>query len=330
LVVALVLLPTAAFFVVKMPRVQKWLVDEATKVLSTKLGTEVSVGEVRFRPFNRFVFGDVYVQGVAGDTLMFAEAMSASLRYLSFVERHVDVGTLRLEGAQLNHMLQKYLPPDKITTKVPDDKKEINGENTMLIEIGRIEDLDVKAGLSHVGNNLTAYLQILRQFCNEFDTYNNDIKKFWKEENWREYTIRLHAMKGVFASIGVDSISKWAYRLEAASRNGEYTVCRNETEPICYSMYGFKEKLLATSLMKVEKKEKKPITKEDLLAKLEALKEVCSHGDTNKADGIAEELSVAKYSTAVDALIEELDNMLMSLDYDIAIGKIEEIQQAVI
>jgi hypothetical protein len=97
----LFLLPTAAVFTVRHPKVQKYLVDEATKMLSGKLKTKVSVGAVRFRLFNRLVLHDVYVQGLSGDTLIFANRVMGSLTRLSPSDRHVEVGTLRLTDARL-------------------------------------------------------------------------------------------------------------------------------------------------------------------------------------------------------------------------------------
>jgi signal transduction histidine kinase/FixJ family two-component response regulator len=231
-----------------------------------------------------------------------------------------------IEAVQLNAMLLKYLPNEKVLISKPGD--EVAGpENALLDELTRIEELDVNAGLSHVGNNKSAYIQILRQFCAEFDSYIVDIKRFWAEENWKEYSIRLHAMKGVFANIGVESISKWAYKLEYASKHGDFALCRNETEAICEVMYTFREELIKTSLMdKGEQKEKQSISAETLLEKLNAVMEACKQGRTDAADKLGEELSEATFSEAVDPLIAELCDLLMSLDYGVAMDKVNEIK----
>jgi signal transduction histidine kinase/CheY-like chemotaxis protein len=232
-----------------------------------------------------------------------------------------------IEGAQLNAMLLKHLPPEKISVSKPGEE-EAGPEQTLLEELGGIGDLDVKAGLSHIGDNKTAYIQILRQFCAEFDGYIADIQQFWAEENWGEYSIRLHAMKGVFANIGVESISKWAYTLEYASKHGDTDLCRKETEAICEAMNAFREKLLKTSLMNEgERKEKQAISVEALAEKLDAVIEACKRGNTDAADKLGEELSVAAFSEAVDPLIAELCELISFLDYDVAINKAKEIAE---
>ncbi|MDR0415049.1 MAG: translocation/assembly module TamB [Prevotellaceae bacterium] len=101
-VLLLFLLPTAAFFTVQHPKVQKFLVDEATRMLSGKMNAEVSVGSVRFRLFNRLVLNDVYVQDTKGDTLIFVNRLAGSLTRLNFSGRYVEIGALHLANAQLN------------------------------------------------------------------------------------------------------------------------------------------------------------------------------------------------------------------------------------
>ncbi|MDR1417477.1 MAG: translocation/assembly module TamB [Prevotellaceae bacterium] len=96
------MLPTAAFFVVQHPKVQKMLVDESVKMLSSKLKGKVSVGSVRFRLFNRLVLNDVYIQDTKGDTLIFVSRLSGSLTRLHLSSRHVEIGTLRLTDARLS------------------------------------------------------------------------------------------------------------------------------------------------------------------------------------------------------------------------------------
>jgi signal transduction histidine kinase/FixJ family two-component response regulator/HPt (histidine-containing phosphotransfer) domain-containing protein len=234
-----------------------------------------------------------------------------------------------IEGVQLNAMLLKYLPSEKITVSGPGEEKD-SPENALLNELRDVEGLDVNAGLSHVGNNKTAYVQILRQFCVEFDSYITDIKRFWAGENWGEYGIRLHAMKGVFANIGVETISKWAYKLEYAAKNGDFALCKNETEAICEVMYEFKEKLLKTSLAdKEEQPEKQSISKETLLEKLNAVIEASKRGRTDAADELCDELSVSTFNEEIDPLITELCDLLMSLDYDLAINKATEIVEKI-
>jgi signal transduction histidine kinase/DNA-binding NarL/FixJ family response regulator/HPt (histidine-containing phosphotransfer) domain-containing protein len=242
-----------------------------------------------------------------------------------------------IDGGQLNLMLVKWLPKEKITMdKTRDQTKALAGGNgeqvqdnpadAVLEELRHIEGFDIAAGVSHLGGNKAAYIRILRQFCAEFDGYIAEIKKFRAAENWDEYRIRLHAMKGVFANIGVASISKWAYKLETAAKDGNAAVCHAETEAICEAMYEFREKLEKTSLIKREDaRGTRKIAAGALKDMLDAVKDAGARGDVTAADELVEELGGVTYSEAVDAMLGELRDMLTALDYGEAVQKAMEI-----
>jgi signal transduction histidine kinase/CheY-like chemotaxis protein/HPt (histidine-containing phosphotransfer) domain-containing protein len=236
-----------------------------------------------------------------------------------------------IDAENLNTMLVKWLPPDKVTMAKWGKPGEWGTKYDALFkEIKRLEVLDVIAGLSHVGNNEAAYVQILRQFCAEFDGYVRDIKRFFAEENWTEYTIRLHAIKGVFANMGAEAVSKWAYQLEYASRNGDYAKCLEETESFIGKMIEFKEKLLTTSLIdKDQKQEKRRVESEELLKTLESIREACGKGLSDEADALSETLKGMSYSETADTIIDEICDLIASLDYDLVAEKAASLEEAV-
>jgi HPt (histidine-containing phosphotransfer) domain-containing protein len=242
----------------------------------------------------------------------------------------------------LNAMLHKWLPPDKIIFAVEEvkvhpysDLSQVEGTGagdrsaSLLRELAEVEGLDTKVGLSHVGDNILAYIGILRQFCVEFDGYIEEIRRYLATEDWKNYSIKLHAMKGVLATIGMDTLSKWAYKLELASKGEGIETCKQETEAICEAMYGFKEKLRSTGLMdKGEPVEKTLVEGALLKERLEAMKDACQKGDSDRGDVIAEELARMSFNEETDKAIGEICLLAESLDYEEVIQKIEELQAA--
>ena len=170
-----------------------------------------------------------------------------------------------IDADELNLVLSRWLPATKIADMVydydvepppPKEKtaspvSQQDDEERLLEILAEKPDLNVKAGLAHVGKKKDIYLGILRQFCDEYDSYIREITRFTAEENWRDYSIRLHALKSVFMNIGNENLSAWARKLELASSEHDHETCKKETEPFCYAMYLFKEKLLQTPLLKV-------------------------------------------------------------------------------
>jgi CheY-like chemotaxis protein len=241
-----------------------------------------------------------------------------------FISKPIDAETL-------NAALLRWLPPEKVTMRRQGKSGEWGTEYDALFkELKRLEFLNLTAGLSHVGNNETAYIKILRQFCAEFDGYVRDIERFFGEENWAEYTIRIHAIKGVFANMGAGALSRRAGALEYAARNGDYAKCLEETESFIGGMIELREKLLTTSLIDGGgKKEKRRTEAAELLRALEAAREACGQGMADEADALAETLRGMSYSKTVDAAVEELCGLVDSLDYGLAVEKAAAIKKTV-
>ncbi|MDR0562775.1 MAG: response regulator [Spirochaetaceae bacterium] len=236
-----------------------------------------------------------------------------------------------IEADKLNLMLVRWLPPEKIAkinTQTPQTGK--TGEyDSILQELEQIEGLDTAAALSHMANQKAVYVKILRQFCHECDPYLDEIRRFLTEENWKEYAIRVHGIKGVLANIGMEGLSKKAYTLEYAAKNGDYDACRAGTDSFCEAMTGFKADVLKTSLMdKPEPSEKTQGDKSFLREKLKALEEACAKGLSDSADAAAAELGAMQFSPNADASISKIIELIESLDYDMAAEEIRRLQES--
>ncbi|MDR2632305.1 MAG: response regulator [Treponema sp.] len=231
-----------------------------------------------------------------------------------------------IDASQLNQMLARWLPKEKLSSVVQEcpQAAAVDEQFTALAnELSQLGLMDITVGLSHVGNDHGTYAKLLRQFCVELDTYVKEIRAFLSEENWKEYSIRLHAMKGVFANMGVDTLSTWAYTLEYASKNGNYAKCIEETAAICEEMLQFREKLRNTSLMDTaEARVKEPVDERTLRETLDALAGACRIGDSSRADTLAQELAGFTFNGEVDERLEAICGLVASLDYDVVLEQI--------
>jgi HPt (histidine-containing phosphotransfer) domain-containing protein len=231
-----------------------------------------------------------------------------------------------IEAEELNRILLTWLPEDSVMMMNPAKAGEGGTPRGDLLKtLEHIEGMDLGAGLSHVGGNEAAFLQMLRQFCAEFDGYTAAIYQFLEEENWREYAIRLHAMKGVFANIGADEISKWAYQLEYAAKNDDYAKCKDETAPLIEKMSAFKEKLRAAVLEEEATIEKRAAAPAELAETLEKICAACRQGLSAEADALGEALEKMSINAETDFLTGEIRKRIASLDYVEVIARAEEI-----
>jgi HPt (histidine-containing phosphotransfer) domain-containing protein len=196
-------------------------------------------------------------------------------------------------------------------------------EPALLAELSKIEGLDINAGLGHLGDSAAAYFDILRRFCAEYDRCELEVKLSLEREDWKNYTIRVHAMKGVFGTIGVDSLFQWARKLELASRAGDYDPCRRETADLCGAMRAFRESLAGTSLIgETEAVPKIPAASGEARKKLSLLRDACARGDSDEADELAAGLAgMGLGNEDADRSLDEICANARNLDYDLAVEK---------
>lgn len=98
----LVALPMVAWLAIQDSRIQTHLVLKATDLLEEKFNTTVRIGKIDFRPFNRILLLDVYVEDLRGDTLLFTREVSASLKRFSLSNKVIVFGQANAKEAQFN------------------------------------------------------------------------------------------------------------------------------------------------------------------------------------------------------------------------------------
>ena len=108
-----------------------------------------------------------------------------------------------IEGMELEKMLMKYLPQDKISlSKASDEKPYIN----------------TKLGLQYCMNSMEFYKEMLEMYCDEYEERAAKLTEALKAEDWEIYTVTVHALKSTSLNIGGEQISKAAKELEAAGK----------------------------------------------------------------------------------------------------------------
>jgi CheY-like chemotaxis protein/anti-sigma regulatory factor (Ser/Thr protein kinase) len=235
-----------------------------------------------------------------------------------------------IESAQLNRVLGNYLPPDKVIIEktVPEDASA-GGVLSIVEELSAVHGLDARAGLSHVGGNREGYVRALRQFNDNAASYRAGLAAMREAEDWRNYTVRAHALKGVLASFGAGDLAARAARLEQAARNGEYEVCAEETADFLEHLETFCAALAGTSLMKREDEaERREAAPEEFAELLGRLREACAGGmaeDAEKAAAALKKMKTAGETKVLREDIEEIRGLAASYDFELALEKIDVI-----
>ena len=241
-----------------------------------------------------------------------------------------DVISKPIEEARLNFILMRWLPEEKIDffndeTGHTETETETEGLDNIYYRLSKIDDLDVAFGLFHVGGNKTVYVSVLRQFCSELNGYLDDIQRFMREQDIKGYVVKMHAVKGMLANIGLGKMSEWAFRLECYNGNMDDEKVISETESFGRFVSRVRDTLAETGIMQKASLAVKLEASEDALKqRLNDLTLACQQGDSDKVDELSAWLTIHTLNDTVDASLAELCELLASFDYDIAIHKIEK------
>lgn len=133
-----------------------------------------------------------------------------------------------VSGKDLEQALQKYLPPEKILAveenqteeKISDENKiveeKISYENKSVEEKISAENIDVALGMSYCGDMEEMYREFVKMFCDRKAEVTENLNDCFKNENWKDYTTKIHALKSSALSVGGKILSDQAKELEMA------------------------------------------------------------------------------------------------------------------
>ena len=84
-------------------------------------------------------------------------------------------------------------------------------------ELRTVEELDVEQGILYC-NGEEGYLEILRAYCEDWESNGTYIKDLFEKKDWKNYTVAVHGLKSSLFSIGVNRIAELAKQLEFAGK----------------------------------------------------------------------------------------------------------------
>jgi hypothetical protein len=101
MVLVLLSIPTAIWFIIQNNQVQTWLVTKATQIIEEKIETKVTIEKVDYRPFNRLLLRNVFIADLKQDTLFAAETVSVNLMWFSSKKKIINLNRVTAESAQI-------------------------------------------------------------------------------------------------------------------------------------------------------------------------------------------------------------------------------------
>ncbi len=153
--------------------------------------------------------------------------------------------------------------------------------------------LDTSSGLTNCGS-LDDYLETMKLFAEAYTENRKAIENFYNAEDWKNYTIRVHALKSSARIIGANELSNQAAALEAAGNAEDAATIQRDT-PHLFDLYAQCIDVLRPVAPAKTASDpdgaKELLTPEELADVYEALKEVAAIFDYDSAQFVLEDIA---------------------------------------
>jgi signal transduction histidine kinase/HPt (histidine-containing phosphotransfer) domain-containing protein len=244
-----------------------------------------------------------------------------------------------IEAQSLNDILAQWLPPEKFTLEINQDglpipREEVEENDGWMArlygKLRAIDGLDVDNGLSHIAGSHEGYRLMLRQFCNSLDQSILLIREYADKDDWDNFRIRAHGLKGVMRAMGNAALGDAAALLEEAGKEKNKKVCREHLEPFCQSLDVFRDQLAGAGVLEdpprpARNTDEDPV---DISSALTALRAACIAGRVAEIDSAAEAVFPFLQDAAAGSEIRSALDLIEGFDYAEAAAKIDGLLSA--
>ena len=238
-------------------------------------------------------------------------------------EQYIEAGfddylTKPIDSGKLEETLLAYLPKEKIQAA---DDTEADNTGAQEIEIPEIlaplrgqDWIDLPRGIKNSGSP-EAYLPLLKIFYVSLDETPDEIEGYYREENWKDYTIKVHALKSSARLIGATTFGEEAQLLENAGKAGDIDYIRAHHEAFMAKYRSF-----ATPLSKVftekETDEGKPEADTKLMEWLfKEIRSAAEKMDDDRLEELVAEIGAYRIPKAHKELYGKLKAAAARFDY---------------
>ena len=224
--------------------------------------------------------------------------------------------------------LKKWLPSEKIVpiegdssapkTEQHSASDEPHGVNAAM----EVEELNVESALSLLGSENLFWI-VLEEYYGSIEKKAELILEHKAAEQWRNYTVEVHALKSSSRQVGADEIADLAAELEKAGNDGNIALINEKTDDLI-KMYRELHKALGKYFANTSEDEKQTAEFADIVSKLNQMHEALDNFDTLQIDEVIEEMSKFKYSGTNADLFERLKAAAADSDIEKCLTIVEE------
>ena len=214
-------------------------------------------------------------------------------------EMYLEVGfsdylSKPIESKKLEAMIVKYLPESLIepcceeTAQAAKDENNSPDSEEIKNRFANITGISLSNALKFAGN-ADILEQAIKEFYCTIDKKADDIERFAREKDFKNYTILVHALKSSARLIGACQLSADAAYLEKCGDSENEEEIREKTPALLALYRSYKEHLAA--IHKDDEEEKEEMSEEEYQDAMKSIKECAEAFDFDTIDTILSMLS---------------------------------------
>ncbi len=198
--------------------------------------------------------------------------------------------------------------------------------------LARLKDIgiNINAGMQYCKNDMDFYKEVLVRFAQDAAGKAAEINDFYRQKDFGNYQIRVHALKSSAKMAGADSLSEMARKAEEAAKNHDAGYIEKHHEAI---LAGYSETARhiwdalgagENGSVQEEAENCTEIAADELIRRLEELKEKLDTFEAEEAENVISGMSGFAYQgTTVEALLRDIRQDVEDFELGAAAEKVE-------
>ena len=270
-------------------------------------------------------YDDVPIIALTANAVSGAREMFLDAGMNDFVPKPIEV-------RGLIEMFRRYVPQDKIhrisaetlsehAESIKKPAEPDTSDDTLVIA-----DLDTKTALKMLGSE-KLYMNILKTYYDSIEDRSEAIRNFYKEMNWREYAIEVHALKSASRQIGATELGELAYKLEMAGKGEEIDVINKYTYDLLDMYLAYKDKLaylFKETRSQLRDADKPEATYESLKSLFGRMRVAVDDLDMDEMEAVISDMGGFRYSDFWQDKFNRLKNAVNYMDVDSIIDILDD------
>lgn len=222
--------------------------------------------------------------------------------------------TKPINSTELEALMMRLLPVSKVHRI--EAKKEKKKEDKSLPEwLTSIEEIDTDAGLTNCGD-IDGYMYVIGVYVESLDLNYSQIENFFNEEDWKNYTIKVHALKSSSRIIGAMQLSEEAKELEASGDSWDIDAIKEKNPALLKHYRKLGEELKAGISPETSDDDKPDISDDELKEALSSMAEIAVTYDYDSMKFMLDSLMSYRLPPDIKGLADELKNAMITPDWE--------------